>query len=217
MVRVDGGGQGGWRRPGQRHGLQGGTISDPRAALGPFSSPRVFLLPPPGRGRALCGLSAGRAPSGEPRAGPDPLPLEARSVMLPGRPLTDREPPPLPKRDPSHSCPCWGSTPGVPWCLLCQGPPFLSWFMLVPEASRPWFSTRILSVRNSLSCCPTHTSWEGALGPLLDTTGSPPRLVQSRKLGVVRGWGLAPQTSVPGQANPEAPPPPSSHTGPAEK
>ena len=57
----------------------------------------------------------------------------------------------------------------------------------------------------------------GALRPLLETTGSPPRLGQSRKLGVVRGWGLAPQTSVPGQANPEAPPPPSSHTGPAEK
>ena len=56
-----------------------------------------------------------------------------------------------------------------------------------------------------------------ALRPLLETTGTPPRLGQSQKLGVVRGWGLAPQTSAPGQANPEAPPPPSSHTGPAKK
>ena len=78
------------------------------------------------------------------------LPLKPALSCSRGRPFTDREPPPLPNRDPGHSCPCWGSTPVVPWCLLCQGPPFLSWFMLVPEASRPWFSTRILSVRNSL-------------------------------------------------------------------
>ena len=62
--------------------------------------------------------------------------------------------------------------------------------------------------------------WRGR-GPAGAVLGCWPGLCQRHGVtggdqsGAVRGWGSAPQTSALGQANPAAPPPPPSHTGPS--